>query len=139
MSQWRLMGDTYDTTVCFGRRRPGLQNGRKTLEIPINKPPYSSKNRSIIPINDVKNTKLGNFHQSHGRKIWIFKKTSKSVENPKNKAALQIQSKKIQWEHNCLSVDNFGYILTFITFISYIFFCFLIESNKIHTSSAFAI
>ena len=79
-------------------------------------------NRSIIPKNDVKNTKLGNFHQSHGRKIWIFKKTSKSVENPKNKAALQIQSKKIQWEHNCLSVDNFGYILTFITFISYIFF-----------------
>jgi len=78
-------------------------------------------NRSIIPKNDVKNTKLGNFHQSHGRKIWIFNKTSKSVENPKNQAALQIQSKKIQWEHKCLSVDNFGYILTFITFISYIF------------------
>ena len=43
------------------------------------------------------------------------------MENPKNQAALQIQSKKIQWEHKCLSVDNFGYILTFITFISYIF------------------
>ena len=63
------MGDTYDTTVCFGRRRPGLQNGRKTLEIPINKPPYSSKNRSIIPKNDVKNTKLGNFLQSPGRNL----------------------------------------------------------------------
>ena len=46
MVQKRLMGDTYDTTVCFA---PGLQNGRKTLEILISKPPYSSKsiNKSV--------------------------------------------------------------------------------------------
>ena len=83
MVQWRVMVKTYDTTVCFVRRRPGLQNGRKkTLEIPINKPPYSSKSINNSN-NDVKNTKLGNFHQSHGHGhggIWIFNKSSKSIE-----------------------------------------------------------
>ena len=98
------MGDTYDTTVCFGRRRPGLQNGRKTLEIPISKPPYSSKsiNKSVKTTSKTPN--WGIYIKVLGE-IWILNKTSKSVENPKNQAALQIQSKKIQWEHKCLSGD----------------------------------
>ena len=107
MVQKRLMGDTYDTTVCFA---PGLQNGRKTLEILISKPPYSSKNRSIIPKNDVKNTKLGSFRQSPGRNLDFQQNFKIRGKTPKTKLHYRYKARKYSGSISVSVEINGGHI-----------------------------